>query len=71
VSPVKYEVGFYIPEDGILHSHRREYLKSYTRKLDCKPDPSIEYFLSFLAFARTVLPDIFRLFTSNSLVRHS
>jgi hypothetical protein len=29
VSPVKYEVGFYIPEDGILHSHRRENLKSY------------------------------------------
>jgi hypothetical protein len=29
VSPVKYEQGFYIPEDDILHSHRREYLKSY------------------------------------------
>jgi hypothetical protein len=29
VSPVKYELGFYIPEDDILHSHRREYLKSY------------------------------------------
>jgi hypothetical protein len=29
VSPVKYELGFYIPEDGILHSHRREILKSY------------------------------------------
>jgi hypothetical protein len=29
VSPVKYELGFYIPEDGILHSHRREHLKSY------------------------------------------
>jgi hypothetical protein len=24
VSPVKYELGFYIPEDDILHSHRRE-----------------------------------------------
>jgi hypothetical protein len=23
-------MGFYIPEDGILHSHRRENLKSYT-----------------------------------------
>jgi hypothetical protein len=22
VSPVKYELGFYIPEDGIFHSHR-------------------------------------------------
>jgi hypothetical protein len=29
VSPVRYELGFYIPEDGILHSHRRENLKSY------------------------------------------
>jgi hypothetical protein len=28
VSPVKYELGFYIPEDGILHGHRREILKS-------------------------------------------
>jgi hypothetical protein len=23
VSPVKYELGFYIPEDDILHRHRR------------------------------------------------
>jgi hypothetical protein len=30
VSPVEYELGFYIPEDDILHSHRREDLKSYT-----------------------------------------
>jgi hypothetical protein len=29
VSPVRYELGFYTPEDGILHSHRRENLKSY------------------------------------------
>jgi hypothetical protein len=29
VSPVKYELGFYISEDDILHSHRRENLKSY------------------------------------------
>jgi hypothetical protein len=29
VSSVKYELGFYIPEDVILHSHRREILKSY------------------------------------------
>jgi hypothetical protein len=30
VSPVRYELGFYIPKDGILHSHLRESLKSYT-----------------------------------------
>jgi hypothetical protein len=29
VSPLRYELGFYIPEDGILHSHRRESFKSY------------------------------------------
>jgi hypothetical protein len=29
VSPVEYELGFYIPEDDILHSHYRENLKSY------------------------------------------
>jgi hypothetical protein len=28
VSPVKYELGFYIPEDDILHSHRSASLKS-------------------------------------------
>jgi hypothetical protein len=27
VSPVKYELGFYIPEDDILHSHRRENIR--------------------------------------------
>jgi hypothetical protein len=29
VSPVKYELGFCIPEDDILHSNRRENFKSY------------------------------------------
>jgi hypothetical protein len=29
VSPVRYELGFYIPEDGTLHSHRRGNLESY------------------------------------------
>jgi hypothetical protein len=29
VSPVKYELTLYIPEDGILHSHCRENLESY------------------------------------------
>jgi hypothetical protein len=29
VSPVKYEEGFYIPEDDILHSYRRENFKFY------------------------------------------
>jgi hypothetical protein len=29
VSPVRYELDFYIPEDVILHSHRHENVKSY------------------------------------------
>jgi hypothetical protein len=29
VFPVRHELDFYIPEDGTLHSHRRENLKSY------------------------------------------
>jgi hypothetical protein len=29
MSPVKYELGFYIPEDDILHSHCSENLKTY------------------------------------------
>jgi hypothetical protein len=29
MSPVRYELGFYTPEDDILHIHRSENLKSY------------------------------------------
>jgi hypothetical protein len=29
MSSVRYGLGFYNPEDGFLHSHRRENLKSY------------------------------------------
>jgi hypothetical protein len=29
MSPVKYELAFHISEDNILHSHRRENLRSY------------------------------------------
>jgi hypothetical protein len=29
MAPVRYELGFYIPEDNILHIHRRDHLKSY------------------------------------------
>jgi hypothetical protein len=29
VSPVRYELGFYISEDDILHSYRRDSLKAY------------------------------------------
>jgi hypothetical protein len=36
MSPVKYELGFYVPEDGILHSHCRENHRSYMLK-NCAP----------------------------------
>jgi hypothetical protein len=29
MSPVRYELGFYIAEDDILHSHLHEHLKFY------------------------------------------
>jgi hypothetical protein len=29
VSPMRYELRYYIPKDGILHSYRHENLKSY------------------------------------------
>jgi hypothetical protein len=35
VSPVKYELGFYIPENDILYSHRRENHKSYIALAGC------------------------------------
>jgi hypothetical protein len=33
MSSVRYELGVYIPEDDILHSQRRENVKSYTPSL--------------------------------------
>jgi hypothetical protein len=35
MSPVKYELGFYIQECDILHSNRRENLKSYIELTGC------------------------------------
>jgi hypothetical protein len=34
VFPVRYELGSYIQEDGILHSYSREDLKSYIALID-------------------------------------
>jgi hypothetical protein len=47
VSPVKFELCFYIPEDGILHSHRRENLKSYI--------PPRNFLYSIVCFVRNVI----------------
>jgi hypothetical protein len=38
VSPVKYELCFYIPEDDILHIHRRDILKSCIQSVQVKED---------------------------------
>jgi hypothetical protein len=52
MSPVFYELGFYIPEDDIFHSHRRENLKSYIalpsgpRSVDVSP---MRYELGFIS----------------------
>jgi hypothetical protein len=44
VFPVRYELGFYIPEDGVLHSHRRENLRSYkTVGSDREKDPNLNF----------------------------
>jgi hypothetical protein len=40
---VRYELGFYIPEDGILHSHRRENLKSYIHPITFGNIFTLEY----------------------------
>jgi hypothetical protein len=36
VSPVRYELGSYISEDGIVHSHRRENLKFFIRYISLR-----------------------------------
>jgi hypothetical protein len=38
VFPVKYELGLYIPEDGNIHSRRRENLKSYENFVCVPPE---------------------------------
>jgi hypothetical protein len=35
MSPVKYELGPYVPEDDILHSRHRENLKTYIALTVC------------------------------------
>jgi hypothetical protein len=48
VSPVKYEQGFYIPEDDILRSDRRGDLKCLftTRAGDCADGRSVQIHIS-------------------------
>jgi hypothetical protein len=62
VAPVKYELGFYIPEDDILHCHCSENLKSYTLSDSSRANPSdatctnqhIQKFVGMLVLMETV-----------------
>jgi hypothetical protein len=49
VFPVKYELGFYIPEDDILRGHFRENLKSFTLQVYLCSRTSREMVLCFVA----------------------
>jgi hypothetical protein len=42
VSPVRYELGFYIPEDDILHTHSRDNHQFYTVNT-CFPNNSFAF----------------------------
>jgi hypothetical protein len=51
VSPVKYELSSYIPENDILLSHRRETLRPYIDMRRCNPMclfPVCTYYVEFL-----------------------
>jgi hypothetical protein len=62
VSPVRQELGLYIPEDDILHSHRLENVKSYIVMDPCKyanlltAMPFRTLFLSLYLLATLQLP---------------
>jgi hypothetical protein len=53
VSPVRYELGFYFPEDAILHIDRREHLKSYTATAEAQAVSAV-YANSHTAFKWSV-----------------
>jgi hypothetical protein len=57
VSPVKYELGFYISEDAILNSHRRGNFKSYNSLeiflLSLQVDKARRYFETSESFFET------------------
>jgi hypothetical protein len=59
VSPVRYELGFYIPDDGTLHSHCHENIKSYISRVYLKCQVSLPY--------PVLLSSVYSLFHSSSL----
>jgi hypothetical protein len=57
VFPVKYELGFYIRRDRILHSHRNENLNSYKQEYICAT-VSVYQFVNLLFDTYNVVIDI-------------
>jgi hypothetical protein len=61
VSPVRYELGFYIPKDGILHSRRRENLRFYNT--DNKSRlllPEAQFFIVHPKALRNCIPEVYQ-----------
>jgi hypothetical protein len=52
----------HIPEAGMLHSHRRENLKSYTENYYVWKSPEVVFILSHMNPIRTLTPFFIRLF---------
>jgi hypothetical protein len=50
VSDVRYELGYYIPEDGVLHNHRRENLKSYITQISSIVNESRDNIITVLRY---------------------
>jgi hypothetical protein len=63
VSPVKYGLGLYIPEDDILHSHRREHLKSYTLQKVLKSTELREFVLRHWMYCDVITEHKYKLKT--------
>jgi hypothetical protein len=57
MSPVKYELGIYIPEDGILYRNRRGNLKPYM-SLDTLPKLLTWFKLTVLVAVRMTSPQL-------------
>jgi hypothetical protein len=55
VSPVRYELGSYIPEDGILHSHCSDNLKSNIALYECHWNLVKRGSIEFLQMRRDVI----------------
>jgi hypothetical protein len=60
VSPLRYKLGCYIQEDDILHSHRRENLKSYMYMPDSCLRQGYFFFLAIEGNSKAILSQVTR-----------